>query len=252
MSSPTTGSQLRPTTKSSPKTGGLFRSGKQHPKWLGSNVPELKGEVFGSVTIMSSQIHRVNGSPYVKAHCSLSGVTKLVYLNNLKNGKTTSFLRNGRRPVPHSSVLGRRYDAILARCTNPTNPHWASYGGLGIKCLFKTRMEFVLWVSTNLPHPSYEGVEIDRKNNDGHYKPENLRLATRMQNTRNRRCSTYIQTAKGLVHILDWESPFSPTATYRRVKAGMSAEQILADAQRMVAARCKNWRSIVARLASTT
>ncbi len=224
-----TGSPQHQTTKSSLKTDGLFRSGKQHPKWLGSREPKLKGKQFGSVTIMSSQIHRVNGSRYVSARCSLSGVTKLALLSNLEKGKTTSFLKNGRRPVAHAEVLGRRYDAILARCTNPAHKHWLSYGGRGIRCLFKTRMEFITWVSQNLPHKDYKGVEIDRMDNDGHYKPGNLRLATRLENTQNRRNTAKIMWLGKSILLSDFPSPYSRTWTYKLgVQQGLTGEQILA------------------------
>jgi hypothetical protein len=219
--------QRPPITKSSQKTDGLFRSGKQHPKWLGSKIPELVGKTFGSVTIVSSQIHRVSGSPYVKAKCALTGITKLTYLNNLKNGKTTSFLKNGRRPVPHAEVLGRRYDAILARCTNPANRKWKDYGGRGIKLLFEARMEFIQWVSKNLPHKDYVRVEIDRIDNEGHYAPGNLRLATRTQQNRNKRNTPMILWRGEQISIHEFPSPWSRTYTYKMAKAGMTGEQIL-------------------------
>lgn len=216
------------TTKSSQKTDGLFRSGKQHPKWLGSRVPELKGKQFGSVTITSSQIHRVKGSPYVLGKCSLSGVTKLTYLNNLKNGKTTSFLKNGRRPVANAEVLGRRYDAILARCSNPASKQWLSYGGRGIKCLFKTRMEFIQWVSKNLPHKDYVGVEIDRADNGGNYEPGNLRLATRTQQVRNRRNTKMVSWRGAKVPLAEFPSPYSLSWTWTLLSRGMTGDEILA------------------------
>ena len=247
-----TDSQQPRTTKSSRNAGGSFRSGKQHPKWLGSSVPELKGAVFGSVTITSSRIHRVNGSPYVKARCALTGITKLTSLNNLKHGKTTSFLKNGRRPTPHAEVLGRRYDAILARCSNPEHKHWKDYGGRGIKCLFETRMEFIQWVSTNLPHKDYKGVEIDRENNDGDYEPGNLRLATRKENTQNRRNTAKIMWREQWILLDAFPSPLSRSATWRLAKNGLTGEQIIQHARQSVSSKRKNWRSIADKLASTT
>jgi hypothetical protein len=153
----------------------------------------------------------------------------LTYLNNLKNGKTTSFLKNGRRPVAHAEILGRRYDAIIARCNNPTHRHWKSYGGRGIRCLFETRMKFILWVVSNLPHKDYKGVEIDRENNDGHYAPGNLRLVTRLENTQNR-CNTAKIMWLGRPWILDdFPSPYSRTWTYKLgVQQGLTGEEIFA------------------------
>ena len=214
------------TTKSSQKTDGLFRSGKLHPKWLGSKLPEIKGAVFGSVTVLSSQIHRVNGSAYVKARCALTGTTKLTSLSNLKHGKTTSFLKNGRRPTPHAEVLGRRYDAILARCTDPAHKCWESYGGRGIKLLFKTRMEFIQWVSEHLPHPDYKGAEIDRVDNNGHYAPGNLRLATRTEQNRNKRNTPMIHWRGRRVPLHEFPSPYSKNWTYQLFRRGLTGEQI--------------------------
>ena len=247
-----TDSQQLPTIKSSSKTDGLFRSGKQHPKWLGSNVPELKGAVFGSVTIMSSQIHRLNGSAYVKARCALTGTTKLTSLSNLRLKKTTSFLKNGRRLTPHAVVLGRRYDAILARCTNSRHKEWENYGGRGILLKFSSRMEFILWVSANLPHPDYKGVEIDRADNDGHYEPGNLRLATRTEQNRNKRNTAKVMWRGALVLLDEFSSPYCRTATWRMVSSGLTGEQILEQARLSVTNKRKNWCSIAAKLASMT
>ena len=247
-----TGSQPRRTTKSSRNADGSFRSGKQHPKWLGSSVPELKGKTYGSVTIMSSQIHRVNGSAYVRARCALTGITKLTSLSNLKHKKTTSFLKNGRRLTPHAMVLGHRYDAILARCTNPKNPAWPDYGGRGILLKFSSRMEFILWMNENLPHKDYKGVEIDRTDNDGHYEPSNLRLATRTQQVRNRHNTAKVMWRGALVLLDEFISPYCRTATWRMASSGMTGEQILERAHLSVANKRKNWRSIAAKLASTT
>ena len=214
------------TTKSSQKTDGLFRSGKLHPKWLGSKLPEIKGAVFGSVTVLSSQIHRVNGSAYVKAKCALTGITKLTSLSNLKHKKTTSFLKNGRRLTPHAKVLGHRYDAILARCTNPKNPAWPDYGGRGILLKFSSRMEFILWMNENLPHKDYRGVEIDRTNNEGHYEPSNLRLATRTQQVRNRRNTKHVLWRGKQIPLAEFPSPYSLSWTWHLLGLGLTGDDI--------------------------
>lgn len=247
-----TDSRRPQTTKSSRKMDGSFRSGKQHPKWFGSKLPELVGQVFGSVTITSSQIHRVKGSLYVEARCSLSGIAKMVCLRNLQNGATTSFFANGKRPILHAKVLGRRYDAIMARCNNPAHRHWHSYGGRGIKSLFTSRMEFILWMTANLPHKNYKGVEIDRVNNDGHYEPGNLRLATRTENTRNRRNTTTVMWRGERMPAIEFVSPYAYTPTCRYAKQGMTGEQIIEQAKEAVRTKRKNWRGIAARLASMT
>ena len=98
-----------------------------------------------------------------------------------------------------------------------------------MQCLFSSRMEFIKWVEANLPHPDYKGVEIDRMDNNLHYAPGNLRLATRQQQVRNRRNTAKVLWQGVLIPIAEFPSPYSATWTYKlAVKRGMTGEEILA------------------------
>lgn len=74
---------------------------------------------------------------------------------------------------------------MLKRCNNPGDKAYKNYGGRGIKvCKRWLRFENFLADVGNRPHPK---LTIDRTNNDGDYKPSNVRWATRRQQRLNQR-----------------------------------------------------------------
>lgn len=75
------------------------------------------------------------------------------------------------------------YKAAKQRCVNPNDAAYPDYGGRGIKFLFANFEEFVAQLG---PRPSPE-LTLDRINNDGNYEAGNIRWATRLDQTRNRR-----------------------------------------------------------------
>lgn len=74
------------------------------------------------------------------------------------------------------------YQAAKQRCINPKNKNYDYYGGRGIKFLF---LDFQQFFSELGKRP--KGKSLDRKNNDGHYEPGNVRWATKAQQDKNKR-----------------------------------------------------------------
>ncbi|TAM23394.1 MAG: hypothetical protein EPN60_15100 [Nevskiaceae bacterium] len=75
------------------------------------------------------------------------------------------------------------WHSMRARCTNPSRPHYARYGGRGIKVCARWG-SFANFIADMGERPS--GATLDRIDNDGHYEPGNCRWATRKDNCRNR------------------------------------------------------------------
>lgn len=76
------------------------------------------------------------------------------------------------------------YKAMQYRCNNINSPDYPRYGGRGIKIedSFDIFDKFFEWSINN----GYkEGLEIDRKNNNGNYSEINCRWVTKAENTRN-------------------------------------------------------------------
>jgi hypothetical protein len=126
--------------------------------------------------------------------------------------------------------IAKRYDAIVHRCSSSKNPKYHRYGGRGIKLLFRDRLHFVQYVMKELPHESYVGIEIDRKDNNGHYEPGNIRLATRGQNGRNKENTILVSYQGERMPALDFAekfSPYGPEHTRRLARMGFTGEEIM-------------------------
>jgi len=76
----------------------------------------------------------------------------------------------------------RSYNDAKKRCTNKKATGYKNYGGRGIKFLFTSFQQFFAELG---PRP--KGKTLDRRNNDGHYEPGNVRWATRREQNLNQR-----------------------------------------------------------------
>ena len=84
--------------------------------------------------------------------------------------------------------LHNRWFGIKSRCYNENHSRYKDYGGRGIKMWkhwIKDYARFKRYVET-LPRYGEPGLDIDRINNNDHYRPGNIRWATRSENCYNR------------------------------------------------------------------
>ena len=100
--------------------------------------------------------------------------------NKIKLAKNMRIYRNTVK-----GCLRDRFNAIKNRCVNPKNIGYKNYGGRGIQCLFESSDEFVDYALNKL-QADPRNLQIDRIDNDGHYKPGNIRFVTRSENLKNR------------------------------------------------------------------
>ena len=88
--------------------------------------------------------------------------------------------------------LLRMFCGINSRCNNPKDSAYKNYGGRGIENKFKSLDDFRCYVTDFLGITEFEqikGLQIDRIDNDGDYKPGNMRFVTAKVNSNNRRNS---------------------------------------------------------------
>lgn len=134
---------------------------------------------------------------YIDATCCFCGEVKPYSVDALIQGGTTKCsctraVKYGKDPRAES--LGKRYDAMVQRCKEGDDANIEqrkNYGHRGIKCLFESREHYIKYILKELPHNTYAGVDIDRKDNEGNYEPGNVRLTTRSVNLRNTRRNRY-------------------------------------------------------------
>lgn len=89
------------------------------------------------------------------------------------------------------------------RCESPTNKDFPNYGGRGIKFCENWKQDpntFFEWVNCNGYKP---GLQLDRKDNNGDYCPENCHFVSPKENARNRRTTTRVEDGTPLLDVYD-------------------------------------------------
>jgi hypothetical protein len=121
-----------------------------------------------------------------------------------------------------SHCLYKRWSLIKYHCENPNSARYHLYGGRGIKLLSKWSQDFWLfaeWVETNLGLPQDYSDHLDRIDNNGDYRPGNLRWATAKENQNNtirNRKITIGKETKTLQQWLDQTGLWHTTVHYRK------------------------------------
>lgn len=108
---------------------------------------------------------------------------------------------------------------MLVRCQCPTNSRYKYYGGRGIRvcrrwCGPKGFANFLADMGTR---PA--GHELDRRRNDGDYKPSNCRWVPHVVNSRNRSTTLRFSFRGERPTLREWSDRFGLTyhALYNRV-----------------------------------
>ena len=117
-----------------------------------------------------------------KLHYLTKGETKSCGCLNLELVKT--------RPITHNLSRTKEYKAWLhmkERCYNPNTTQFKYWGGRGIKVCDRWKHSFQNFLEDMGYKPSNE-YSLDRINVDGDYEPSNVRWATPLVQSRNRRC----------------------------------------------------------------
>lgn len=78
------------------------------------------------------------------------------------------------------------WKSMKQRCKNPNCKAYKNYGERGIKVCEEWE-EFEPFLSWSLSNGYSKGLDLDRKDNDGDYTPDNCRWISREENINNRR-----------------------------------------------------------------
>jgi hypothetical protein len=117
------------------------------------------------------------------------------------------------------------------RCLNANSTGHDNYGGRGIIICDRwldPENGFADFLIDMGPRPSLEH-EIERKNNDGNYCPENCKWATRTEQGRNKRNNVMLTYNGKTQCVTAWaeELGMNPGSLYTRLRNGMTTEAAL-------------------------
>lgn len=190
---------------------------------MGKTVNHI-GEKFGRLLIVT-QFYKTNkgngrNKSYITALCDC-GSLREYNLSNVKGGKSVScgcFAREStsvrnKQNVKHGhsyNPLWHVWHGMIDRCNNEVNRAYENYGGRGISVCSEWVGDvaaFVKWGEAN-GYVRNVGLELDRINNDGNYKPGNCRFVTPTENCRNKRNNRWYVLNGDRKILKDWATHF--------------------------------------------
>lgn len=201
-------------------------------------------ETFGRLTTVGPRFMLPIGKkgikrPYQVCKCECSEVYRLVLVGSLTSGKTKSCgCYHSEQTIKSRTKHGKRYsltyrsrDAMIQRCTNPKDKSYPDYGGRGITVhpdWLDVQMGFQNFYDDMGPRPSARH-EIERKDVNGNYCPENCEWVTREQQARNKRNNKIITYEDKTQCLAAWaeETGIKRETISARLHRGWSVEKAL-------------------------
>ncbi len=198
------------------------------------------GQRFGRLVVTGERIDGKHRWCTVRCDC---GTERRVRASSLRSGDTTSCgcwasermasmnFRHGdtiaSQPTPEWVV----WRTMRQRCEDPSSHSFDAYGGRGIRVCERWSGEdgFSNFLADMGRRPTSRH-QIDRRDNDGDYAPENCRWATPSEQARNRRSNRLI-TAHGRTQCLAaWseETGLPRSVIARRLDRGLAPDVALA------------------------
>jgi hypothetical protein len=185
----------------------------------------LAGKRFGKLTVVSGEIIAPKdgrkGRSRILVECQC-GVRSVKEYTSVVRGKAGC--RSCGQPQRVPLWLYHRAQSAQQRCCNPKDRRYADYGGRGIEFRFDTVMAMAMWVQSNLG--LHKDLYLDRKDNDGHYEPGNLRYLTNKQNL----CNTRKPRISAAMHAFRQAHPeirYADSTLLGFLRSGMTWESIV-------------------------
>lgn len=163
------------------------------------NYSNYEGHVFGKLLVrldlgVLNTEHKSYRTRMVLAEClgCFSGV-KSYLLSSLKSSNTRScgclkkeiLLKNITQHGQSKTAAYTSWLNMKQRCSNPNNPNYKYYGGRGIFVCDRWLNSFENFLADMGDRPN--NCDIDRRNNNEGYSPENCRWVSKTENNFNQR-----------------------------------------------------------------
>lgn len=188
---------------------------------------------FGRLRVIKRNVsfYRTTSGATVPRHlCRCEcGNTKAIRHDYLLSGHTRSCgCRRGQfRHGAYKTKLYQVWQAMKDRCHNPTNTHFAEYGGRGIQVC--ERWQSFEAFAADMGNPPKSGLTLERNDNNGNYEPDNCRWATRAEQQRNRRNNVWLELDGKRAIAKDWADSLGLKhhSLMKRIRAGWTMRDAL-------------------------
>lgn len=93
-------------------------------------------------------------------------------------------------PIKHGGTYTKLYGVhsyMKGRCYRKTGKDYKNYGGRGITVCEEWKNDFKVFRDWAMTNGYKEGLQLDRRNNNGNYEPSNCRFVSHTVNNQNRR-----------------------------------------------------------------
>lgn len=166
-------------------------------KQLGK-VINMQGKIFGRLTVIGPPNTELSQFRYpVICTC---GNTCLVFGTNLRNGHTTSCGCIKNRNLVNSPIY-KVWQSMKQRCNNPASQAFKHYGGRGIKICASWESSSETFINWAIVNGWKKGLELNRKDNNKGYYPENCDFVSRRKNMQNTRLQERSKNLPGVTRF---------------------------------------------------
>lgn len=174
-----------------------------------ANFKDITGQTFGYLTALYVDESKTTPKHLYWFCKCICGKTRSLQTHQLTMNKVTSCGCMNPRTLKHGQITPDKrmysvYSSMLARCHNPSNTSYKSYGGKGITVCDEWRSDFNAFREWALNNGYSDTLSIDRIDNSKGYSPDNCRwipLNEQQSNRTNNVCYTH----NGETHIMfEW------------------------------------------------
>ena len=198
--------------------------------------PNVDGQKFGRLTVLETL--RIGKRWHLRCRCDC-GREVTVRHDHAKYGGSTScgcgkseaISRSNTKHGDSRHVVDRAPEhriwcGIHSRCCNPNFPGYKRYGKRGIKICEEWQHSYEAFLAHVGRRPSPEH-QLERIDNNGNYEPGNVRWATRIEQSNNRRNNHFVEFKGERKTVAEWSRTLNLryALIQHRLQRGWSAER---------------------------
>ncbi len=200
------------------------------------------GDRFGHWTVQSTYLKRRGSKNRQRSIClCICGKLRHVWTDSLMGGESKSCGCKRRGALTHGATAGGKpnpeyiaWQRMKQRCYYPQTLDFERWGGRGITVCDRWKNSFEAFLDDmgSKPAPRYS---VERRDNDGHYEPNNCYWASPKEQARNTRRNRHITFDNQTMNVAEWADTTglpSQVIRDRLDKSGWSIEKTLTTPSR--------------------